>query len=269
MQSTERSKVGFHIAEVVYAVLILLWYVLPFLIPTIAGFSPLRLADALFGSPPAKAGAWTLVTVLAYIVPVICVWKIAAFFLGKVLPVAADPDQFLSIALNLISSGIIVALIVMHFVSLAHSARYFFGLSALTYVVAAVSLGYNGFFIVMLIASNSRRNEAYRDYLLFRRTTEENRTVISAVQHPGIQRRLLISFVPMIVVIIFVLSFILLLDFSNTILTAVNRTAQIIAEKTATSVKSNPGDSIYLADLFTGEAKSNTSRIYRPFLLPS
>ena len=38
-----------------------------------------------------------------------------------------------------------------------------------------------------------------------------------------------------------------------------NRTAQIIAEKTATSVKSNPGDSIYLADLFTGEAKSNTT----------
>ena len=125
MQSTERSKVGFHIAEVVYAVLILLWYVLPFLIPTIAGFSPLKLADALFGSPPAKAGAWTLVTVLAYVVPVICVWKLAALFLEKVLPVATDPDQFLSIALNLVSSGIVLALIVMHFVTLAHSARYF------------------------------------------------------------------------------------------------------------------------------------------------
>jgi len=147
----------------------------------------------------------------------------------------------------------------VHIVTQAHSSRYFSALSPVTCVVAVVSLVYNGFSIVMLIASNSRRNEAYRDYLLFRRTTEESRTVVSAAPSTGIQRRLLISFIPMIVVIIFVLSFILLLDFSNTIITAVNKTAQIIVEKTANSVKSNPGDNIYLADLFAGEALSNNS----------
>ena len=93
---------------------------------------------------------------LSWIVPIICLWKIASFFLGTVVPVAADPERFISIGLNLVSSGVVVALIVMHFVSLAHSARYFAGLSPLTYVVTAVSLGYNGYFIVMLIASQQQ-----------------------------------------------------------------------------------------------------------------
>jgi class 3 adenylate cyclase len=257
MQSTERSKIGFHVVELVYAVLVLLWYILPFLGVGGDGFSPLKLAETLFGSPPAKAGAAAVVTILAWIVPVICAWKIASFFLGKLVPVAADPERFISVFLNLIESGIVIALVVMHFVSLARSAAYFAGLSPLTYVVTAVSLGYNGYFIVMLIATNSRRSEAYRDYLLFRRTTEENRTVISAVQNPGIQRRLLITFVPIILVIIFVLCLVLLLDFTNTVLTQVKQKAQVIAEKTATSVSTNAGDTIYLKELFSNEAKSN------------
>ena len=55
------------------------------------------------------------------------------------------------------------------------------------------------------------------------------------------------------------LSFILLQDFSRTIVTAVNANGQTIAEKIANGVKSNPGDNIYLDDLFAGEAKTNNS----------
>ena len=259
MQFSERSKIGFHAAEAVYAVLVLAWYVLPFFSPSLGGFNPLRLADTLFGSSPTQGGAWALVTVLAYAVPVICAWKLAAFFLEKQLPVLADPDRFFSIALNLISSGIVVALVVVHLVDQAHSAKYFSALPPLTYVVAAISLVYNGFHIVMLIASNSRRDEAYREYLEFRRATEDSRSVLSALQRQGIQRRLLRTFVPMILVVILVLSFFLLQDFSRTIITAVNTNGQTIAEKIANGVKSNPGDNIYLDDLFAGEAKTNNS----------
>lgn len=259
MQFPERSKIGFHAAEAVYAVIVLLWYVLPFLSPSLGSFNPLKIADTLLASHPAEGGTWALVTVLAIVAPVICVWKIAAFFLQKQLPFFADPDRFFSIALNLLSSGVVVALLVVHLVNTAHSARYFSALPPLTYVVGAISLGYNGFFIVMLIASNSRRDAAYREYLEFRRATEESRGVLSVVQKQGIQRKLLLTFVPMIIVIILVLSFILLQDFSRTIITAVNTNGQTIAEKIANGVKSNPGDTIYLDDLFAGEAKTNNS----------
>ncbi len=97
------------------------------------------------------------------------------------------------------------------------------------------------------------------------------------MQRQGIQRKLLLTFVPMILVIILVLSFILLQDFSRTILTAVNTNGQTIAERTANGVKSNPGDNIYLDDLFRrgGEDQQFPGRagfavpVQCPLLLPS
>ena len=229
----------------------------------LGGLSPLKLANDLFGSPPSQAGAWVLVSILVYVVPVICIWKIASFFLESLVPVAADPDRIVSIILNLVSSGIVVALIVLHLVNLAHSAKYFSALSAFTYLVAAVSLGFNGFYIIMLIANNSRRDAAYREYLEFRRTSEEGSShgVLSVVQRQGIQRKLILTFVPLILVIIFVLAFFLLRDFSRTILAAVNANGEGLADRTASVVKANPGDKdrISLDDYFGAEAKKNAT----------
>jgi len=258
----ERSKIGFHAAEAVYAIIVLVWYVLPFVSPSLGGFNPLTLADTLFGSPPAQAGAWLLVNILVYAVPVISVWKIASIFLEKQVPLLADPDRFFSIIFNLITSGIVVALVVLHLVNQAHNAKYFSALPPLTYVVAAISIGYNGFYIIMLIASNSRRDAAYREYLEFRRTSEEGpRGLLSAVQRQGIQRKLLLTFVPLILVIILVLAFFLLRDFSRTILAAVYANGEGLADRTASVVKANPGDKdrISLDDYFGAESKKNAT----------
>ena len=260
MKLIEKQKIGFHAAEVVYALLVLLWYVLPAVSPSLGGFNPLKLAGILYGSPPAETGAWAVVSVLVYALPVICVWKIASFFLDSIVPIAADPDRLISIILNLVSSGIVIALIVLHLVSQAHSPAYFAALPAFTYAVAAISIVYNGFFIIQLIASDSRRDATYREYLEFRRTTSEAKGVLSAVQRQGIQRKLILTFVPLILIIILVLAFFLLRDFSNTIIAAVNANGQSLAERVANGVKSSPGDSIYLQDdLFGGEAKKNAT----------
>jgi adenylate cyclase len=262
MKFMEKPKIGIHAAEAIYALIVLAWYFLPLVSTTFGGFNPLKLADSLFGSPSKEAGAWLLVTILVYAVPVIAVWKIAAVFLDEVIPLLADPDRFFSIIFNLVSSGIIVALVVLHIVYQAHSAKYFAALPAFTYAVAAISIVYNGFFIIRLIASNSRRDAAYREYLEFRRVSEEGSAggVLSAVQRQGIQRKLLLTFVPLILVIILVLAFFLLRDFSRTILAAVNQNGQSLAERVANGVKANPGDSIYLNDdLFGGEAKKNST----------
>jgi adenylate cyclase len=260
--SSERPGLQFHIAEVVYGIIVLLWYILPLFVPSLGGFDPLTLASTLYGSPPAQAGAWVLVSILAWAAPILCIWKIASFFLHKPVPFLADPEQFLPILFNLIISGIVVALVVLHMVNQAQSAKYFAALPPLTYLVGAISVGYNGVFIVMLIASNSRRDEAYREYLAFRRTSEDRvRGVFAVVQRQGIQRKLLLTFVPMIVIIIFVLSFFLLRDFSSTILAAVNANGQGLADRTASVVKASPGDKdrISLDDYFSAESKKNAA----------
>jgi class 3 adenylate cyclase len=258
----EKPKLGFHAAEAMYAVIVLLWYILPFVSSSLGELSPLKLADTLYGSPPTQAGAWLLVTVLVYLVPVISVWKIASVLLERPVPLLADPDRFFSIVLNLVLSGIVVALVVLHLVNQAHNAKYFAALPPFTYAVVAVSIGYNGFFIIMLIASNSRRDAAYREYLEFRRTSEEGpRSFLSAVQRQGIQRKLILTFVPLILVIIFVLAFFLLRDFSRTILAAVYANGEGLADRTGSVVKANPGDKdrISLDDYFGAESKKNES----------
>jgi len=258
----ERSKLGFHAAEAAYALMVLVWYALPLVSPNLEAFNPLKLADSLFGSPPTQAGAWLIVSILVYAVPVISAWKIASIFLENQAPFLADPDRVLPIMFNLVSSGIVVALIVLHLVNQAHSAKYFAALPPFTYVVAAISLGYNGFFIIMLIANNSRRDSAYREYLEFRRSSEEGSGgVLSIVQRQGIQRKLLLTFVPLILVIIFVLAFFLLRDFSRTILAAVYANGEGLADRTGSVVKANPGDKdrISLDDYFGAESKKNES----------
>jgi adenylate cyclase len=260
MKLPQRAKLVSHIAEIVYSLFLVAWYVLPFIDPGIGGFDPLKLPGLLYGSPPSQPVAWVIVTVLVYLIPVVCLWKIASAFLSETLPIVSDPEWLIPIILNILFSGAAVALVVLHLVNQASNASYFSAFPPFTYAVAAVSLGYNGYFIIMLIMSMSKRDESYKDYLEFRRVGENKRSAIAGLQQAGIQRKLILTFVPLILVIIFVLAFFLLRDFSNTLLTAVKANGEGLAERTASVVKANPteDDWISLDDYFRTEAKKNT-----------
>ncbi len=260
MKATEKSKLGVHAAEVVYAIIVLLWYALPYIDPGLGGFNPRTLADLLYGSPPSQAAAWVIVTVIAILVPIISVWKLVAVFLDRPVPLLAAPERLPAILSSLASSGIVVALLVLHLINQAHSAKYFAALPPVLYAIGALSVVYNGYFIILFISSLSRRDESYREYLEFRRATEDGaKGVLSAMQRQGIQRKLMLTFVPLILAIIFVLSFFLLRDFSRTILAAVYANGGRLAERTASVVKANPGDKdrISLDDYFSAEGKKN------------
>lgn len=263
MNVNPRPKLAFHITEAAYSVIIILWYVLPFINKDIGSFDPRQLAGTLYGSPPAQIGAWILVTAFSYLIPLICLWKIASIFLTRQIPFLADPERPLPILLNILSSGFAITLVIMHLVSRAASASYFAAFPPATYAVAALSIGYNGYFIVMLIMWLSTRDSTYLEYLEFRRTDEDarGRGVLSALQRQGIQRKMLLTFVPLIIVIIFILAFSLLRDFSSTILAAVYANGEGLADRTASVVKANPSDKdrISLDDYFGAEAKKNSA----------
>jgi adenylate cyclase len=263
MNMNPRPKLAFHITEAAYSVIIILWYVLPFISKDIGSFDPLQLAGTLYGSPPSQLGAWILVTVFSYLVPLICIWKIAAIFLTKQIPFLADPEKPLPILLNILSSGFVITLVIMHLVVRAASGSYFAAFPPATYAVAGLSIGYNGYFIVMLIMWLSTRDSTYLEYLEFRRTDEEagGRGVLSALQRRGIQRKMLLTFVPLIIAIIFILAFSLLRDFSRTILSAVYANGEGLADRTASVVKANPTDRISLDDYFGAEEKKNTGAL--------
>ncbi|MGD0724054.1 MAG: adenylate/guanylate cyclase domain-containing protein [Spirochaetia bacterium] len=263
MNVNPRPKLAFHITEAAYSIVIILWYVLPFINKDIGSFDPRQLAGTLYGSPPAQIGAWILVTAFSYLIPLICLWKIASIFLARQIPFLADPERPVPILLNILSSGFAITLVIMHLVSRAASASYFAAFPPATYAVAGLSIGYNGYFIVMLIMWLSTRDSTYLEYLEFRRTDEDarGRGVLSALQRQGIQRKMLLTFVPLIIVIIFILAFSLLRDFSSTILAAVYANGEGLADRTASVVKANPSDKdrISLDDYFGAEAKKNSA----------
>ena len=256
MNPIPRSKLGLHIAEIVYSLILIFWYVLPFFHTQLGSFDPRLLAGTLYDTPPTQPIASIVVTVLAYLVPVICLWKIASAFLARALPSLADPESPLPIVLNVVSSGIAVALVLLDLVRRASSAEYFANFPPVTYAVAVLSVAFNAYFLVMAIVWLSRRQASYQEYQEFRRLDDDKR---SAWSRQGIQRRLLVTFISLIVVIILVLSLILLQDFRRTITAAVNANGEGLAERTASVVKANPSDKdrISLDDYFDAEAKKN------------
>jgi len=255
-----KSRLGYHAAEIGFSIILIVWYVLPYLSQALGSFNPLQLAGSLYGTPPRQPGAWLAVMVMAFLVPVICLWKIAAFFLQDRVQIIADPTWPLPILMNVVSSALVIAMLVIHIIAFAASARYFEAFHPVTYVVLALSIGFNAFSLVILIMSLSRRDPFYQEYLDFRRAGGEGGTgqgVLSIVPRQGIQRRLILTFVPLILAVIVVLCFVLLSNFKGTIQSAVFANAQSVTESAATEVKANPTDRIALDDYFNTAAKKN------------
>jgi adenylate cyclase len=262
MKPIPRAKLGLHITEIVYSLVIVVWYVLPLISKELGSFDPRHLPALLYGSPPTQVASWIVVNVLVYLLPVVCLWKIASLFLSRRLPFFADPERHLPMLGDVFTSGIAIALVVLNLVNLATNASYFSAFPPITYAVAGISLCFNAYFLVRFIVWLSRRNAAYQEYLEFRRTGDQGaRGVLASMQRQGIQRKLLLTFVPLIVVVIFVLSFVLLQSFQRTLLAAVYANGEGLADRTASAVKANPSESdrISLDDYFAAETKKNAS----------
>jgi adenylate cyclase len=261
MATKDKSTLGYHAAELAYSVILVVWYLLPYVSPTLGGFNPLQLAGSLYGSPPRHAGPWIIVTIISWLILVICLWKIAAFFLRGRMRFITDPASPLSILLNVVSSALVIAMLVIHIISFAASARFFEAFHPVTYGVLILSLGFDAYSIITLIMSISRRDPFYQEYLQFRQGTDggngHGQGVLSVVPRQSIQRRLILTFVPLILFIIVILSVVLLTNFKGTIQSAVFANAESVTESAATEVKANPTDRIAMDDYFDAAAKKN------------
>ena len=257
----DKSRLANHAAEIGFAIILIAWYVLANVSQTLGGFNPLQLAGSLYGSPPREPGGWIAVTVVIWLVPVLCVWKIAALFLKDRAPLLADARSPFAILMNIVSSALVVAMIVVHIIAFAANARYFEAFHPATYAVLAISLAFNAFSIVALIMSISKRDPFFQEYLTFRRGGEasDGQGVLSVVPRQGIQRRLILTFVPLILIVIVVLSVVLLSNFKGTIQDAVFANAESVTESAATQVKANPTDRIAVDDYFNYAAKKNSA----------
>lgn len=255
------ARLPLHIVEILYSLLLLAWFVLPFFLPIEGLFEIARLPLQLFRGQGAALGAAALV----FLIPLIRLYKIAAVFLGSRYPALADPQRTFPILLSVVSSALTVAAIALHTLRYASSGSYFLASSPAVYAIFLLSLAYNAFFLVQLIARHSVRDEAYREYVEFRRSGagEQKQRRRERVVRQGIQKRLVLSFMALILLIVSVLAFVLMRDFSRTILRSVIDSGRALAERAASVIKANLGDDIAVDDYFTIEAQKNARAAFR------
>jgi len=250
-----RERLLPHAVEIAFGLLVLAWMATGLILRT--GVDPLRLAAGLYGSGDPR---FALVTAAAWALAAVCLFKIVSPFLGDGLAFLAGPDRAGSLLLAVFASAAAIALVALHLSARAASAAYFRGLPPLDYAATAGSLAFNAWSLARLIALGSRRDSTYREYLEFRKEAEgANGNLVRLLLKASIHKKLILSFMGLILAVIVVLSTVLMQGFSRTILKAVIDNGSSLTDRAASVIKANLGDNIAIADYFAIEQKKNAS----------
>ena len=249
MEGEDRTRIVLHAVETVYAFAAAAWIAIP-LAGAAAGFTARWGAAAVAGAVPSVRYALAAAAALVF------AWKLAAIPLERRVPAACDPTRPLPIGVNLVLGAGVIALLVVPMLRDAASGRYFTALPLPQYGAFAVSLAWNATSLALLLGSLNRRDPSYRDYLEFLREGGGRASAAGLTPH-GIQQRLALTYIPLILLVIVVLSWMLMRDYSRTLLATVIDGGLSLAERTAGTVKANADDLIAVEDVLEGEAARN------------
>lgn len=264
MSSAAKSPIVRHLVEALYSIVVFAWVLAPLFAKSDALMPVLVLPFHAFGGAGRSVPGAILWSAAIFLPIAIAVFKIASCFLDDSIPAFSDPRRPLALALSVVESFLVIAAIVAYIFEYARGSSFFSASSPVLYVYLALSIGLNAYFLTLFIAAMDMRDDYYQEYLDYKYANETRKGVKELVLQPGIQKRLVFSFVPLILAIIVVLSVILMSDFSRTILSSVIDNGKLLAERTATVIKSNPADKIAADDYLFIEAKKNQSASF-PF----
>jgi len=258
MFRSQRAAIVLHIVEILYSLVLLGWFILPFIIELDGVIPVAMLPFMLFGGSTETLPQFAVACLIVYLIPAIALFKIVSPFFQKRHPALALPLRPFPVFLNILSSGLVLLIVVYSILTSARNTSYFMSSSPVMYAVFMTSVAYDAYFLYFLITSMSRRNSIYQEYLEFRHSAEERSGgLLRVLLRQGIQKRLILSFVPLILLIIGVLSYVLMTDFSSTIFNSVIQSGKDIADRTAAAIKASLGDRIAVDDYLSIEGKRN------------
>ena len=183
-----------------YSLIVFAWVFLPL---AIAGLMPtLSLPFHAFGGAARDVFGLIFWSVAVFLPLVIALFKIAAIFLDDAAPSLADPHRPLAALLSVLESFLVIAALIAYIVEFARAASFFSASSPFLYVLLVLSVAFNAFFVYLLISSLDTRDESYREYRQYKDTNEQRKGIRELLFQPGIQKKLVFSFVPLILIII-------------------------------------------------------------------
>ena len=259
MKDETKPTLVLHAIEAFYSLIVFAWILVPLLaksesiMPT--PYLPFRtVAGADPGAPTS-----VLWTIAVYVPALVALFKLAAYFIEDFIPSAADPRRPLSTILSFSESALVILAIVFYVVEYARSPSFFASASLFLYLVLILSVAFNAYFVYQTVDALSRRSDSYKEYLHYRFTSGSNTTVKELTVRLGIQNKLLLFFLPLVIVIIVALFLTLMSNFSRTIIGSVNDKGKLLADTTANVISSNPTDQIAIDDYILAAAKKNAA----------
>ena len=258
MTRIERPNLVLHLAEAGYSLLVLAWFFVPLFLNVPGALVPPLLPVAFLDSTRVEIVPFLLVTCVVFPIPLLAVFKIGAGFLESRIPSIADPKRIVAIVLDILISGLVLATLAIHLLKHASGTGYFSLQSGLSGAVFAASVVFNTLSVASLMACLERRDEAYQEYLEFRRDGQQrDGTLLNALRRPGIRKRLAFTFLPFILAIIVVPAVVLLGDFRQTTLSAAIAGGETLAEQAALAVGGSIRDEAAVDEYFALQARRN------------
>jgi adenylate cyclase len=255
---TRRPHLRLHLIESGYALLVLAWFIVPLFASASGALVPPLLPVSFMDSGRVAIIPFLLVTCVVFSIPLLAVFKICAPFLASRIPSIADPKRIVAIVLDILLSGFVLATLVIHLLENASGPGYFRLQPVLSWVVFVTSAGVNVLCVAFLIAALEQRDDVYQEYLEFRREgRERDGSLLGAIRRPGIQKRLILTFLPFILAIMVIPAVVILRDFRRTTLSTAIAGGETLAEQAGLAVGGSFRDADAIDEYFSLQARSN------------
>jgi class 3 adenylate cyclase len=204
---------------------------------------------------------------LAYLVPVIGIYKLLAFLIPNKMGEFAVPEGVVSTVTRIVGTTVMTYAFILPMLRFADSNAWFAALPPVSIAMAVLSFFANIASVVVFLKLLNLSNPVYREYREFKKT---NPVMTAADAKAGkgrpsaldllmrIRTKLFIAFIGIISIILLVLSVVLLGSYRTTILKAVGDAAKSQVEQTSAIYRVNLGDSIAMFEFLTRQYELNT-----------
>jgi class 3 adenylate cyclase len=261
-RSEKAIRIILRILEILYSLVVIGWVVgpnIPRVVELFPGLMPVQHIPFHKYDGSLVPNTLSIVLAVGICLPIaVSIFKLLSPLLSRKLPRLAVPNRSGALLLTVLETTSVLAIYLYYFFEFARKPLFFINFSLLSYGIFAFSLLFNAFCLYRLIVNAGNRDEDYREYLAFKRGPGKKAMRQAGLTH-GIQKKLVLSFLPLILIIIVVLSLALMASFRKTIIDSIIESGQRLAVQAANVIKSNPADKIAVDDYFMIESRKNES----------
>ncbi len=235
------------VMELIYSAFAVVWFLIPQFVVDGRIVTPLFL--------PFMSFADFSVSYLLLLIPIISIFKIFSLFLRERLAFLCSPDRFGAILLNILSTFGFIAIYVYYLLENTTSANFFFIQDFKFYFCCSMIIIFNLAFTYLLLRSMVKMDAAYKAFISFMKLDKHEKKQIKFFL--SIQKKLIISILFTIVLVIIILSSLVLNDYRNTIIKSVEYIGRTIAEQSAAVFKENYNDNVNINTYLSKEKAKN------------